>query len=310
MGNKSSKNPTLPSKSIFKHHENFTCKRGSDSYQDCQAITRLSVAMKYYQDLEIVNDKQHVKLLEKFINNVYKNMLNDYIHLVNTHNHQIEDIYNEWVNDKGFNKRQLRDCIFTSRHHEVDRHSSDNRLQSQQEPTLTLYQQILDSAHFYIFHIFDSGLRVMRNMPDTDKDNNEEQMGDEYYDSDFANMRKSLQRTNVDTERFERFGSNNNSKFTIKTEFDVNEEMVEEIDDDNEFRETWMDLLYLHLEKNDINSKTMDNFRKFVLSEQFDTDSTMIDISDLMEHGNICQFADDLRCMKFLTDYINASKCM
>ena len=54
-------------------------------------------------------------------------------------------------------------CSFTSRHY--DRSTSINRSNSQQQrkdPVLAFYKQTLDSLHFYLFHIFDAGLRPSR----------------------------------------------------------------------------------------------------------------------------------------------------
>ena len=157
MGNKSSKKsstrkPSQPNKALFKSNDS-SCT--NDDHKDCAVITRLSLALKYYQDLDIQN-QQHIKLFEKFMNNVYKNVLDDYIHFVNKHGHQIEDIHNDFVNDKGFNKCQIANCMFTSRHHEGDNQPSAVR--ARQKGHLHLYQQTMDSIHFYIFHIYiDAG---------------------------------------------------------------------------------------------------------------------------------------------------------
>ena len=120
----------------------------------------------------------------------------------------------------------IESCTFTARHHQTNHHHQ----QQQQDETpggeekiaedtkLNFYKQALDTLHFYIFHIFECGLRSTKqglqnkyNLEFKNEDN------DEYFDREFALLRQSLSKTNTNTKSFERFKRENNSKFTIQT---------------------------------------------------------------------------------------------
>ena len=70
-----------------------------------------------------------VWLWNKFVNEVYDNLIDDYIHLNNHHSHELERINDEITNKHSiFNACKISKCIFTSRHHNQISKTNENTL--------------------------------------------------------------------------------------------------------------------------------------------------------------------------------------
>ena len=134
--------------SIFKQNITHPC---TNDHQTCATITRLSEALKHCHNLDIIDNSQHQEAFIRFINEVYLNLVNDYIHLHKHHGHQIEDIYNDFINRRGFKICDIKQCLKSYRHHRV---ISDETKQIQlfRDPNLEFHKQTMDGIHFYIFH--------------------------------------------------------------------------------------------------------------------------------------------------------------
>ena len=272
----------------------------------CGTTKRLSVALKYYQCLDISNNQQHRDVFINFVEEVYPHLLNDIVHFHNNHGHEIEIISNNFMDIYGFSNCDTTNCSFTSRHH---RHGV-NHNQTQIDLNLEFYQQSMDALHFYIFHMFDCGLRQSTKPIISIQSNDDQFMDLKCYDADFARMRQSISDTNCRTASFERFGKSNNSKFTIKTEFDINVNDEDDIIEQEQDVNTYLESLYYHLEKNNIEHKIIQRLQNFVRMECFDTDSVFIDISDMLDKGNISKCIQDKKSHKLMKDFVESSQSM
>ena len=94
------------------------------------------------------------------------NLLNDFNHLLESHRHEFEEIYNMLKNEiYNNNDCRLRECLSMRRHHR-DRH----KITENEEILNELYngnddivsQQILDRAHCHYMHTFDIGYRLTK----------------------------------------------------------------------------------------------------------------------------------------------------
>eukprot|EP01084_Bolivina_argentea_P097171 174697_1 len=75
---------------------------GSDKYLlsiSCPSIKRLIYALKYYHCLDLSKQTGQTKLM-KFVHEVYKDILNDYVHLMQKHNGDLDIIYECLMNNK------------------------------------------------------------------------------------------------------------------------------------------------------------------------------------------------------------------
>ena len=187
---------------------NHDCDTNNDnSHHTCIALLRLMKALEYYSMIDIANNSKHQDLFLDFMQKIYHQFVNDYIHLINDHSQQIETIYQSLQD-----KQQICDitkCEYTSRHHQ-------NSVTKLSDETLNFYKTIYDTLHFYLYHLFDVGLRVFKGEEEKGEDGDikyNELKNTQYFDKEFArihhaiNQRKHLQLS------FNRF--NNSHKFSI-----------------------------------------------------------------------------------------------
>eukprot|EP01084_Bolivina_argentea_P238721 401084_1 len=138
-------------------HDNDVPCNGEKDYIQCECMKRLFAALRHYSLLDILQNENDREAWNKFINEVYDNLVDDYVHFNNNHSHELENINNEITNNKTIlNPCQISKCTFTSRHHNKESKTNGNHL----NPTEKFYKQTMDSFHFYLFHCFDVGLRV------------------------------------------------------------------------------------------------------------------------------------------------------
>ena len=145
---------------IYKDSE-FKCFSQNDTISaidisECTALHRLTNGLKYYSSLNIKLTSD-LELFNAICNNIYTDILNDYLHLIHAHSNQLEDISNNLIANHQFSKCDVNKCQLTARH-SVDRRKDSKTksiLNDNQDAHSTFYQGIFDSVHFYLFHLFD-----------------------------------------------------------------------------------------------------------------------------------------------------------
>ena len=173
---------------------------------DCHAIKRLCTALTYYSKLDIQKENDQ-NILINFMQQIYDQYLNDYIHLVNIHCHQIEEIHKSLTN----NVCDIKKCVFTSRHNK----SKSNQIN---DPTLNLYKITMDSLHFYLYHLFDVGFRIEAKSDDIAEETKESHNhhSSEYFDVNLRRIHSLItqrKHVGISLNRID-----NNNKFNIDTE--------------------------------------------------------------------------------------------
>jgi len=199
---------------IFKtEYDDFCHSKKSENtdnpMEDCICLKRLFIALKYYSLLNIIDNEIHREVFINFVKEVYNNnLINDYIHLITDHQHQIELIYKTFPQ-----KCDIKQCQFTSRHHKTS--SSDNNSKLS-DPLLNFYKETMDSLHFYCYHLFDVGLRILsQDSKQSDKEEDQElneELNDNY-DSQFARINTNINNRIHLSQSFNRFKGKD--KFTI-----------------------------------------------------------------------------------------------
>eukprot|EP01084_Bolivina_argentea_P262211 443365_1 len=162
-------------------------------YTQCKSMKRLLEGLKFYSGLKITENANDKKIWNKFINEEYDNLIDDYIHFNNQHSHELERINNDITNkDSGFNECKISDCVFTSRHHNNQPSKTDENTLT---PTENFYKMTMDSLHFYLFHCFDVGIRTKKEDNEDKKqptDKQKEEKKGEYFDSKFSRLNQMI----------------------------------------------------------------------------------------------------------------------
>lgn len=221
-----------PSKSI-KHDVDFTVFNDTDqctgddpknkrtpNLKKCSSVSRVIYALKYYMAITKKIDKVGVSTFTDFIKSLYQNYINDITHLTEAHSSDLEDIHKSLFNEHGFKSCDLRKCKISGRHSDV---KGTGKLDDSIPIDDALSQFIVDSfdsVHFYLFHLFDVGLRTQRVDIDSEQKGDDEIEDDDEAQSqciDRAFLRRKRRQKAVRnelSEYFQRFQGGEN-KFVI-----------------------------------------------------------------------------------------------
>ena len=142
---------------IFKQQQRG-CKR---IIKDCQCLQRVIYALKYYETLDAENTATDRDKLVKFASDVYKGLLNDYIHIIDYHNDsiQLEEISHILYEIYEFNTCDIDKCGKKLRYRK-DRSNEEMNVDPSLDPQYVFYRELFNQIHCYLYHLFDLGLRI------------------------------------------------------------------------------------------------------------------------------------------------------
>ena len=267
--------------SIFNNAEIKQCSL-SMNFQDCMSIKRLLCGLQYYTSLDIKNNSKNKDIFIHFMKEVYKSLiLDDFYHLIQIHQQQLHDIKQYAVNNKlGPKKCDIMICNFSSRHHKSDDNLSAMVSNYAQDKYLNFHIEIMDSLHFYIFHLYETSFRIIQQDVGIQEDDNTV----ECFDANFSRINKIVENSRATTARFSRI-SNKSNKFTIGLNDRYNDTEYDQNDGDK-FR-TYIDLLISDLYMKDINKGDVYSLDIFIKQQEYDTDSLEMDMQIDNGNGNI-----------------------
>eukprot|EP01084_Bolivina_argentea_P098392 176834_1 len=268
-----------------------------ESVQQCNVIPRLITTLQYYSSLDIMKNMEQANNFIEFVDEAHLTLLDDYTHLVNCHGNDLIEI-SKYISPC----KDIKTCQFTSRHQQVI-----GTKKAGKEPKLSFYKNVMDSMHFYICHLYDTGLRSL----DIDNDLQDEEIkrvDDKNFDKEFYRLNKNIRNRNHLTTSFERFKSNKNNKFNI-----VANQNAGASSDDNVDGTTYLDLLYEHLTKSGVPNKDIDTLQAFIQSEDFDSETITFDLqytnatadSNVWMHISF-NMIENKKCVQALSDYVQA----
>eukprot|EP01084_Bolivina_argentea_P266303 451653_1 len=190
----------------------------------CPLLNRLLHALKYCEMLDITTNTKHQQLFERFMNDTYYNLINDYIHFTEQHWHHIAEIKYNIL---------LTECsIMHINYFEENTKSALN-------PHLNFCKQTMDSLHFYLYHSFMTGSRVDETFSNneyippcerinkfiserkhiaTSFDRFKVNNNNEYFDGEFKAINRFISERKHIATSFDRFKVNHNNKFSIEVQ--------------------------------------------------------------------------------------------
>eukprot|EP01084_Bolivina_argentea_P010880 20301_1 len=261
-------------------------------------IQRLSSALKYYSFLDIIHNENDRNLFNNLIQR-YNKLIDDFTILIKYNKQKLYDIQQTLIKNGDFIICDVKKCDFTARH---ANQSETEQTNSPLDPILEFYKTTMDSLHFYLFHIFDCGLRTII-ADHIDEDDEIKQEKGEYFDAAFARVTKMISDRNHNTASFSRFRINN--KFNMVVDTNNRASNVHSFSGKNS--STFMDELYSYLTIKNINNVVVDTFRNIILSEEYDSETMaddVIHINDAFNSCNIVSMLNHEKCFDWIEKFV------
>ena len=193
------------------------CTGDTPNSEECASVKRVIYALKYYMMMTKKMDKEGISTFIDFIKSIYNNYLNDVAHLTETHGSDLEDIHKSLFNEYGFKHCDLKKCKLSGRHSSVNGTEKEETRIPINDPLSNFIVNSFDSVHFYLFHLFDVGLRTFKaDRHSQRRDDDEIESEDETrFDRAFSEKKKKLKAVRHElNEYFKRYEGEEN-KFVI-----------------------------------------------------------------------------------------------
>ena len=293
--------------SIFrKTQPSVYCKM---DYKSCISIARLLSSLKYYTLLKPQQHQQNMYIFTHFMKDVYKQrVIDDFRHLKQTHSHQLQEIMKFASEHYHYNECALDECDFASRHYRIEGRDNNDKIDdgSDMDPQFIFYADIMDSAHYFLQHLYHAGMRInvtIQHGQDEKEDVKCDE--DEWFDKEFAKRKNILTDIQKSTQRFSRVSSNLSGKFNITPD----QHQLMTIHDAEE-GVTYMDSVYDYLSHLNVKDEEIKRLNKYVLDEWFDTEAVDIDIQINNGRGNISEYMKNQKIMDGIISRFNQSRRM
>ena len=276
---------------------------------ECVHLNRMLLALKYYHMLNLHTTPSNNDKFIHFYQNVYVELLNDYQHIISTHSQQLEPIHDHLVNNEQFGGAcDHSKCKSFQRYYEDSREITTA---TNMEYKLSFFCELLDSMHHWLYHIFDSGMRIKTSIITTATDYKEEKVRDNaYIDTAFSRIKNEIwarrDKLEVNTNRYDQ----ESNKYTLN----VNATKHNNVNEKRRKGITFTDILFHRLKRSGLPLSTINDIKWFLMNEDYDTDSIMNDTIDshyLQQHSNILKSVkDDQKCTLFITEFIQEMSSM
>ena len=239
---------------IFKNEEASNCTNGD--FKQCEAINRLSVALKYYSKLNVKNDANDREILRSFMD-IYTQMVDDNNHLLSVHGDQLHQIHGYFSQNGGC---AMKECVATQRHF-----ASESIINIADDQMMNFWVNLFDGLHFWIYHCYDAGFRVEQNEQNIDVHIDDKTL----FDAEFARINTIIRKSDFETAPFERISPQNNDKFVISKAEKGDTTFLDEL-----YKDLSSVMQWIYVQR----------LREAVNREDYETESLKMDIC---EYGNI-----------------------
>eukprot|EP01083_Nonionella_stella_P310083 1100417_1 len=259
------------------------CSEGmvANVVNNCDELLRLCQALKYYTSLMRRYSKGDTFVKDTWVAfciNDYKCCIDDYIHVIRTHSEQLLQIGKELQTQFDFDACDVRTCALTLRHRCRGRSRRRRRnkgpVMEQDDPQFTLYSEIFETVHYYLFHLFDCGVRV---------DYNELY---ENYENDEALQEKLIQKQKELFEKRKELGLISEVNEENSNKFNIAVAATQKQDD-----ALFLSELYFHMRDQKITHSQCELIYNFLRQEEYDSDTVLHDVRNLK--SNILSMVHD-----------------
>merc|ERR1719382_1808469 len=124
MQNAIKKNLAKPTTNLFRHSITSKCtsqKSDTDIVANCTHLQRICNGLRFYESLREVNQLE--ELLVDYVETKYPQLIDDSIHLIRSHNHQLIQIGEEMSSKSQSLSCELAQCAKMRRHYRMNTYS-------------------------------------------------------------------------------------------------------------------------------------------------------------------------------------------
>eukprot|EP01084_Bolivina_argentea_P210261 357953_1 len=155
-----------------------------ESISKCRRLANIIDILKIYQKLDVENNEKDKMQLVNLCQQQYVSVLDEYIHILQKHNNEndLDKILDLMSNKHNFRECTLNNCVLATRYHRDRRNQS--HFNKDNDKYVEFYRNLIDQIHCFLFHLYDTGLRV------SNKDKMSNNVYDEtnWVDNTFANL--------------------------------------------------------------------------------------------------------------------------
>eukprot|EP01084_Bolivina_argentea_P074984 135993_1 len=277
---------------MCRHHHQIC----DSTVQNCQCILRIIKSIEYYHTLNITNNQKHQNKLVKFCKETYKCLLDDYIHLITKHNNDLDQIFTIMTSEFNINFCNLFSCTSTINHHRNRTKYGKNSHQITGNKDFIFYRDIMDNIHYYLYHLYDVGLRIK--LENNDHENTENKQLD--FDIEFSQISQTSRQIRNKLKKISKCNFNryeNTNKYTLSVSDNKNDHKHTDI--------TLMDGLYQHIKYKNINERII----WYLMNEEYDSNAVQIDVMrSTVENSNIAENCDNKNEYILIESYLRNIK--
>ena len=324
-------------------------KSCSEKAEECIVTKRILTALLYYSRLDTTDNMNDRSIFINFMDTIYKHQVyDDKFHFIKFHQDDIESVVRLATTSYSYKPCDLAICTYSDRHFRVNQQAAHNKSISNCNDDamkyFNVYTEIMDSFHFYLFHLTDGGLRGSRH--DTNESENAvEKQSSPGFDPIFSRLRDNIWASKTKTDRFTRLGGNkynlsvNDSRDKSSTEVDIENKNAEKNEEANNEKspqmfdqtlsssnktknegviikktkgKTYLDALYKRISsKSTQNKQLVSKLKQLIKSSDYDTESVDMDLNIFKECG-ICnislQLNDEQKLIAEMIKYFDESR--
>ena len=278
------------------------------SYLSCINVKRLLFTLKYYQTLQVPNNKNGKEIFNNFVINNYKyKIYDDFNHFTKYHQPQLEDVKQYAINNYNLAFCDLNECKYADRHYKVDENRFNNINNDDEHDMISeVYIETMDSFHFYLMHLYQSSLRIISNTTKTEEKQNNN--NDPYFDPELHRFSQEIKTSRSITKRFNRLNVTNNKYNIFIANGNQQQQTYElnDIDDDIKI-DCYLDYVFKKLSSNVIVTKSIQNF---INDQEYDTESVDFDLNifDVDSISNISHHVCNDAAVQEMSEIFKESK--
>lgn len=240
-------------------------------------------------------------LFLEFNETVYQSMIDDVTHFIKEHERDIDRVHSEWTEHYGFPNCSVSECAQTQRHYGGGRRDKkkENENDANDDALYYFYESLYDRLHFYIFHLFDVGMRVNASslgLSGDGDDEKETEIGGVTVDKGFAAQREHIQSRRKELKWGSERMSPENTKFTMNMAM-------------KQTGITLIDAVFKKWTKENIPNETLQQFHRFLEQNAFDSDAVEQDL-EATAASNLSNMLQNQSIIDSITSLIHSVNCM